>query len=61
MNEREKDLAICQLHCLQTVLSGAGMDMDTAIEQLSLDNKECLKLARKEGLDEIADMIESMV
>ena len=57
MEEREKDLAICQMWTLYTVLSWGGMDIDVALQQLGLDNDECLKLAEAENLGWIADNI----
>jgi len=61
MDEEMKGLAICQMHTIRTVLSGGGMDIETAIQQLSLDNEECLQLARDEGLDWIAEEIEKQI
>jgi hypothetical protein len=57
MNLKEKELAICQMVTLNTVLSGGTMDIRTAITQLNLDNEECRKLAEKENLTWIAENI----
>lgn len=57
MNKKEKDLAICQMATLNIVLSGGGMDIDTALKQLGLDTLECFQLAQNEGFDWIAEKI----
>ena len=56
-SDKLKDLAICQMSTLNAVLSGSGMDIDTAICELSLNNQECFDLAKSEGLDWIAEKI----
>jgi len=61
MNKKEQDLAICQMVTLHCVLHGGGMDLETAIQQLGLDNKECLKLAEDENLEWIADNIRKLI
>lgn len=60
MNNREKDLAICQINTLAIIYAGGGMAIETAIRELSLDNKECLKLAEKEQ-PQIADKIRGII
>ena len=60
MRSREKDLAICQLNTLAIIYAGGGMSLETAIRELSLDNKECLKLAEIEQLD-IAEKIKGLL
>lgn len=58
MNElSDTDKACVQLGCLQAIYFGATMDLDQAICALSLDHPKYEKLARKEGLNEIADEI----
>ena len=57
MNKKEKALAICQMATLNIVLSGGGMDIDTALQQLGLDTLECFQLAQNEGFDWISEKI----
>jgi hypothetical protein len=61
MNEKEKDLAICQMHVLYTVFSWGGMNLKDALRDLDLLNKECLRLAQTEGMDWIAEKIQEEI
>lgn len=60
MNSREKDLAICQINTLAIIYTGGGMSLETAIRELSLDNKDCLKLAEIEQ-PQIAEKIRGLI
>ena len=51
------ELAICQMHTINTVLSGGGMDIETALDQLGLLAKKYMILAKKEGMTWLADKI----
>ena len=57
----EEFLAICQMWTLNDVLSGGGMDIDTALELYGFNNKESFELAKKENIDFIADKIKSII
>ena len=67
MKQREKELAVCQMATLYAVLSGGGMNIDTALQQLGLDNeeggfmycKECGRLKIEDGYCAICDGISS--
>lgn len=56
-NSNENDLAICQMHTIQTVLSGGGMDLETAILELQLNSERFAKLAESENLHDLAKVI----
>ena len=61
ITKHEKDLAICQMHTINTVLQFGGMNIDQAIRALDLDEKKFAKIARNEGIDWIADEIEKIM
>lgn len=46
-----------QLGCLHAIYRGATLDLRQAIYELALDHPKYENLARKEGLDGIADEI----
>jgi len=57
MKKKEQDLAVCQMVTINAVLRDCPMDIETAIREMNLDNKECLKLAEEENLYWIAGNI----
>lgn len=50
-----------QLGCLHSIYFGATMDLQQAIYELALDHPKYENLARKEGLDWIADAIQRAI
>lgn len=58
---KDESMAVTQMTVLDTVLFGGGMDIRQAISALQLDHLKYAVLARKEGLDWIADEIVEVV
>jgi hypothetical protein len=50
-----------QLSCLHAIYFGATIDLRQAIYELSLDHPKYENLARKEGLNTIADEIQKAI
>lgn len=61
MSASNKELAVCQMNVLETVLSGGGMDISQAIVALQLDDKKYERIARSEGFEWIADQIKFII
>ena len=57
----EKELAICQMNVLNTVLFGGGMDIGQALNELGLISKNYLIIAREEGIEWVANEIEKQI
>ncbi len=61
IDNQDKQLAICQMYVLQTVYSGGGCDIDTAIKALNLNYVKYLQLAKNESIYFISKVIEEVL
>ncbi len=54
-------LAICQMHTLDIVLSMGGMTIERALREMNLDKEKYIRLAKREGLGNIAKEIRKLL
>jgi len=59
--EGQHDRALMQISTLDIVYQGAGLNLDDAIVQLSLDKEEYVQLAKREGYLRISEAITALL